>query len=77
MFCVNCGGGPLYRAPGSGRVKLRATGDPDEPFMVVCERCGRDIVTSRNLPSERLQSRLTQFGLDPDGPGLFSPPRRA
>ncbi len=41
MLCVTCGKGahPAHR----GRIRLRPTGRPDEPFVMVCEKCGLDI----------------------------------
>lgn len=43
MLCVNCGRGAAFRAGYRGAVRLRATGRPDEPFVMICECCGVDI----------------------------------
>lgn len=72
MLCTDCGASPANRATDSGRVRLRATGRPDEPFVMVCERCGRDIVSpGAGTPAGGASGHLAQFGLGPQAPPLF------
>jgi hypothetical protein len=46
MLCANCGGNTVGRNISGSRIKLRPTGRPDEPFVVVCDRCGGDVEAS-------------------------------
>lgn len=71
MLCVKCGGDPTDRSS-RARVRLRATGRSDEPFVMVCEQCGGDIESAGTVtPVQDAATRLDRFGLTPHAPPLF------
>jgi hypothetical protein len=76
MLCTECAGGLDQRrgSMGRGRVRLRATGRADEPFVVVCERCEKDIASAGTVepsPPAGVGTLLPKFGLSPDGPRIL------
>ena len=76
MFCTACGGSPNDGSWKRGPVKLRYTGNAQEPYVAVCERCGSDVdYAPRKSPAATNRvSLLGRLAVEPSGSaGLFHP----
>jgi hypothetical protein len=74
MLCSACGGNPSDESWRKGPVKLRYTGQAQQPYVAVCERCGSDVDYQPRPSSANRISVLGRLAVgQSNGAGLFHP----